>query len=110
MAVDPGLQAWLEWDSTILDDDGEGASVGDGDGMADRGESLQFVVRLRNIGHVAAENVAAVLSTDDPRVEILDAEAAYGVIDSMGNGANGDDILVRVTDAISDGDVIPSAS
>jgi hypothetical protein len=107
IAVDPGMQPWLEWDATILDDDTDGVSVGDADGMADRSETLQFVVRLRNIGHVAAQNVTALLSTSDPRVEILDPSASYGVVDGMGNKTNEDDILVRVTDSMADGDVVP---
>jgi hypothetical protein len=107
IAVDPGMQAWLEWDATTLDDDMTGPSVGDADGMADRGETAQFMVRLRNIGHVAAQNVTALITTDDPRVEILDPTASYGVIDGMGYQTNADDILVRVTDSIADGDVIP---
>lgn len=104
--VDPGMQAWLEWDSTMLDDDAVAPSVGDGDGMADLAETNQFLLRVRNIGHVAAEGVTAVISTSDSRVEILDPAAAYGTIGGISSTVNGDDILVRILDSVSDGDVV----
>jgi len=104
--VDPGQQPWLYWSATTLDDDMNAPSIGDGDGMADMGETIQYVIRLRNIGHVPAGNVAAVLSCADPRVSIADSTASYGTIDGLSEGVNQDDFIVRVTNNMNDGDVV----
>lgn len=104
--VDPGQQPWLYWSATSLDDDAIAPSIGDGDGAADMGEAIQFVIRLRNIGHVAASGVGAILSTDDPRVVISDATASYGTIDPLSEKDNDDDFIVSVSNAMNDGDVV----
>lgn len=104
--VDPGAQPWLVWHATVLDDDGEAPSMGDGDGQADLGESIQMMIGLENIGHLAAEGVTAAIACEDPLVAIGDAAAAYGAIPAGATGSNQDDFIVSVLHGIADGQTV----
>jgi len=56
-------------------------SGGDGDGLPDPGETLDFVVTLENQSQIAdAENVSVTLSTADPYVQLHQATADLGTI------------------------------
>lgn len=104
--VAPPNGPWLVWHATQIDDDAEGPSVGDGDGIADLGETLQLQLALHNVGPEDALNTTLSLACEDPRVEILDAEADFGTIPAGGIGYNLDDLVVAVAADVADGDVI----
>ncbi len=53
---------------------------GNGDGRLDPGESADLILALRNAGRVAANDVGAVLHTDDQYVAVLDSTADFGDI------------------------------
>lgn len=53
---------------------------GDGDGMADPGETIGMTIRLRNTGHEIARTVTAVLTSSSPFVEIQEGTASIGMI------------------------------
>jgi hypothetical protein len=94
------------WSATLIDDDADGPSIGDGDGLADLGETLQFLMELHNVGPEDALNSAVTISCEDPRIVIHDATASYGTVPAGGTGYNLDDLLVEITPEIQDGDVI----
>jgi hypothetical protein len=50
----------------VLDDDNSGQSSGNGDGLANPGETIELAVPLKNWGTQTANGVSAVLSTTDP--------------------------------------------
>ncbi|MBD3237346.1 MAG: hypothetical protein GF330_11620 [Candidatus Eisenbacteria bacterium] len=104
--VAPPSGPWLVWQATAIDDDDDGVSMGDGDGLADLGETLQLLVTLQNVGPEDALNTTITLACEDPRIEVLDGEAAYGTIPAGGSGANTDDLIVRVATDIADGDLV----
>jgi len=58
----------IEYFSHLIDDNNSG--YGDGDGIAESGESIKMPVTLRNIGDADAHNVSAVLSTSDSSVSV----------------------------------------
>ncbi len=75
------LAAWVGYLDHQVDDDTSGASNGDGDGVAGSGETVELPVQLRNFGLQPADGVAAVLSSDDPRVTVTSGQADYGRLD-----------------------------
>ena len=52
-------------------------TVGNGDGILDPGETVNFYVRLRNDGLEGARGITARLETDDPDIIIIDNETVY---------------------------------
>jgi len=66
-----------------LDDDNSGESQGNGDGVANPGETIELPVSLKNWGTSTASGVGAVLSLADPFVTgIGDNSETYGTIAS----------------------------
>ncbi|MCB0404084.1 MAG: proprotein convertase P-domain-containing protein [Bdellovibrionales bacterium] len=51
-----------------------------GNGSADPGESLELLVPIKNVGTASGSAVTAVLSSSDPNVRVLQAQAHYGDI------------------------------
>ncbi|MEO2005940.1 MAG: FlgD immunoglobulin-like domain containing protein, partial [Candidatus Poribacteria bacterium] len=52
-------------------------TTGDADGQAEPGESVEVRVRLKNEGHVAGENVAVILSTEDENATVAAATVTH---------------------------------
>lgn len=77
-----GQQAQLRVQCGDVVDDGSGASSGDGDGIIEPGENIEFRVRLENWGSRAGRNVSAVLSESDTYVELSGESLTYGDIDT----------------------------
>ena len=60
--------------------DGTGGGVGNSNGIAEAGEEIDLDVRLINIGNTTATNVSAVLTTNDPDINITDSSEAWADI------------------------------
>ena len=60
-------------------------STGNGDGQANAGETIQLTVILENSGNEDCESVTAVLSENDPYVELSRSSADFGDIDAKGS-------------------------
>lgn len=71
--------------------------MGNNDGKMDPGETVDFIVTLRNSG-LDATNVQAVLRESDPYVSITDSTATYGTISSGGTADNSSDPYIIVVD------------
>jgi hypothetical protein len=68
----------LDYYTHRLDD----STTGNGNGVIDPGEIVQLVVRAANLGGEDALQVTASLSTSNPRLEVIQAEAGAGAIPS----------------------------
>ena len=80
-----------------VDDDDVDHSLGNGDGIADCGETVELYVALRNEGSSTAEGVAVEISSSDPKVSILyNQGSGYGDIPAAGTAVNTDDFDVAV--------------
>ncbi len=62
------------------------AAGGDGDGIADPGETIRLAVTLRNKGHAAAHTVEGVLSTNSPWASVTDANANFEDVPARASG------------------------
>ena len=72
----------LEYLSHIIDDDNEGASSGNGDGLPVAGESIQMPVQIINTGEIGAHDISAILSCNDPDITITDSIESYEDLES----------------------------
>ncbi len=89
--VTAGAAAVIGEAAVTVDDDNVGGTSGNGDGLADAGETVDLRIALRNRGGAASTGaVSATLSTTDPFVTIVTADATYG---SIAAGATGNPLV-----------------
>jgi hypothetical protein len=83
----------MAYNDHVIDDDNVGQSVGNDDGVADAGETIELFVELRNDGADTATNVQACITEDSPYVNgfLFNTCSAYGDIVGGGTALNGND-------------------
>ncbi len=94
-------QVTLEVAELLIDDDNEGGSSGNGDGVPQPGEAIEFITRAHNTGGLLAYGVNSELTTSDAGVFVFEPEESYGDIDA---GATADGSGGRF---VLDEDVVP---
>jgi len=90
----------------IVDDDLVGDSAGNGDGDFDAGETLEFLVCLKNVGSETATNVRATLASTDEYVTITDDFESYGDILPGAENPPAEDFDLAVAPGCPDGHLI----
>jgi len=90
----------------MIDDDGNGTSNGNNDGMVNAGEAIELPVALHNYGTNSASNVTAVLSTGDPYVTITDATETFGTIAAGTAAWSADDFDINILSGAPAGHVV----
>ncbi len=70
----------LAYASHSIDDDSSGASNGDGDGLAEVGESIEMGLEVENLGTDQADDVVATISTSAALITITDTQESLGDI------------------------------
>ncbi|MBD3235681.1 MAG: hypothetical protein GF330_03145 [Candidatus Eisenbacteria bacterium] len=78
VSIIPPAGPYMVIGDRIIDDDLEDESLGNADGGADAGETIELVLGLRNVGTETATNVRATLVCEDPCIEITDDYEEYG--------------------------------
>ncbi|NIM95354.1 MAG: hypothetical protein GTO18_16790 [Anaerolineales bacterium] len=97
----------LVFDSYLVDDDNNGQSSGNDDGVVDCGETIELFVDLHNQGPDTAEGVDATISTLDPYLTWLyNTDSSYPDIIGSGTEKNTDDFDFLVDSATPDGHLI----
>jgi hypothetical protein len=74
----------IQYEDYLIDD----SAGGNGNGVAEPGETVDIEVTLKNTGSGEAVGVTAALSTADPYIDVLQANAGYGDIPSGGTGVS----------------------
>ena len=64
----------------VIDDDQSGGSFGNGDGIVDAGETIDFWIELVNTGGAASDSVSIIVRSLDSEATVLDSVSEYGVI------------------------------
>lgn len=82
----------------VIDDDANGASYGNGNGIAEPGETVELSVSIVNRGTGTAAAVTATLASADPLAAVAQGSAGYGAVLS-GATANPDTPFVIALDA-----------
>ena len=89
-----------------IDDDQQGESIGNGNGLADAGETIEIPVELKNGGGSIAVSVHATLTCGSPFVTIIDPEEDWPDIPSEGRAWCVDDFDVAIAPETPDGTVV----
>lgn len=106
ISVIPAGDAYLVYESHLVDDDNLGQSQGDGDGEADFAETLEFFVELRNFGDSAAHNTYGVISTSSPYATVLNDSAYWGEVPASGTGTCINGFVVLISSNVPDMETI----
>jgi hypothetical protein len=107
VTIETGVVGPLAYHSHMIDDDSSGASVGDGDGIVDCGESIELNITLGNQGSSTATGVNATLSTSDSYVtNISDDYENFPDIPGGGTGEDVYDYDFTVDGSTPDGHII----
>ena len=80
----------IEGEYIILSDYQISDTIGDGDGLADSGETIDLGVTLENVGTSSAENVSATLSTSDLYVTTTDGAQMWGTLEANATATHSD--------------------
>ena len=75
----------LSISAIVVDDVSDGTVVGNGNGIAERNETLRLKLTVRNTGLAAATGVAGQLTGLSPNVTVLDDADTYGDIPAAGS-------------------------
>ncbi len=75
-----GSEPAIAVEDLIYNDKGTGASIGNGDGQLDAGETIELTVKLRNTGTSVLNGVTASLVSTSNDIEIVNANATFGNI------------------------------
>jgi hypothetical protein len=98
-----GSGAYIALQSMTVTDNGTGGTIGNGNGVAEAGETVAFLARFQDTGSGGAAGVTAVLGTAAAGVTVLDGNAAVATIPSGGSANALDTFLVRFDAAMADG-------
>ncbi len=79
---------------TVVDTTG-----GNGNGVAEPGETVMVYVTLENTGHTPLMNVSGAISTANPYIQILDSTADYGTLQPGDVAQSSSPYVVYVTDS-----------
>jgi len=103
VAVDDRFVGYL---GHTIDDDNSGDSRGNGDHVANPGETIELPVQVRNYGLLTATGVTGTLSTDDPYVLVIDDDESFGDIVSNGTAWSAEDFDLRLDGGMPNGHVV----
>ncbi len=83
----------LELASFEVDD----STGGNGDGVANPGESIQFYFTFRNVGYESANNVSATLQSADPHVTISNSTTNFTQIPRRGQATASSPVVIQIS-------------
>ncbi len=93
---------YLALESYTIDDDNEGASQGDGDGVIDFGETIELTLTLNNMGSEDAGEVIGSLQTISTYAHLMVDEVSFGSIPAGMSGTNPVPFLFQVHTHVPD--------
>jgi subtilisin family serine protease len=99
--VDAALAADIGWPSLALsgfevDDDSSGASLGDGDGRAEAGETIEIAVRLKNKGSFDVSALRGTIGISSPEISIIRPEVDFPLLPAGEIRSGHDAFVVKI--------------
>ncbi|MBD3161255.1 MAG: hypothetical protein GF346_03585 [Candidatus Eisenbacteria bacterium] len=92
--------------AVIVDDDAEGASLGNGDGIPNPGERIELFPTLSNDGPETATGVAGTLTAPGaPWIDVLDGEIPFPDCPATGQTTAGEPFVVEIDPTAEDGSI-----
>ena len=99
---DPGVSINLSETTLNIMDDNTGESVGNGDGIANGGETIEIYISASNFGSIDAENVVGTLSSESGHVTLINNSIDYGSISSGGTVNAPTPFLINLAEGLPD--------
>ncbi len=93
---------YLAVDDIVIDDDAEGASSGNGNGVIEYNETIELTVALHNMGQDDALDVVGTLATSSTYVGMIVGAAQFGTIPSGETVTNAEPFVFHVTHDVPD--------
>jgi hypothetical protein len=84
LVEDPPVNINVDLNDVIITDNGSGASIGNGNGLLNGGESIELSIPLSNLNSSDATGVYGLLSSANPRVTLSIDSVFYGNISGSG--------------------------
>ncbi|GAB4327755.1 MAG: hypothetical protein Kow0037_01570 [Calditrichia bacterium] len=72
---------YLHLNSSFIDDDSSGASLGNNNHIPDAGETIEFLLEIKNVGNLTSSGGRAILSTNNSWVSISRDTANFLTVD-----------------------------
>jgi FlgD Ig-like domain/Peptidase C13 family len=96
---------YLSVNDCVIDDDTEGASMGNGNGILEYGETAELWVTLKNMGQTDAFDIVGTLTDDSPfaGVTMQGGEVEFGAVFADGTTAGSTPFVVQVVGNVPDG-------
>ncbi len=102
VTVNAAAGAYVSFNSTTIDDDMLGGSVGNSDAKVDAGETIDMTLILQNTGGASSGTVDVILRSTSGDAVVVDSTANVGVVGSGGFAAATDPVRVQFASTISD--------
>jgi len=83
----------------MIDDDQQGASSGNGNGVANAGETLEMLFSLRNTSSSLISGISGQISCDDPLVSLADTLLSFGDIQPGTSAVCASPVLLQISAA-----------
>jgi hypothetical protein len=106
VTVAPASGPFVVLDHYTIDDDQTGDSNGNGDGIANAGETIELVPTLENVGSATATGVTAVLASGSSYVTVTDGEDSYGSIAPLATAPSLGDYAFTVSPDAPNGSIL----
>ncbi len=100
---DPGVSINLATTPFVIDDDESGASMGNGDMIANGGETIELLVNATNYGSENAINISATISSESQNLEILTSDVSFGDINSGETVSSNSSFVINLLDGLPEG-------
>jgi hypothetical protein len=76
----PSDGVYVSYAGAVIDDDTEGGSNGNGDGIPQNAETIELQIRLQNTGSLTAPSSSGILRESDPLINLLDSSLTFPAI------------------------------
>ncbi|MBD3348356.1 MAG: T9SS type A sorting domain-containing protein [Candidatus Eisenbacteria bacterium] len=93
---------WLVVDGMVVDDSGSG----NGDGLAQPGETVELVMTIENRGEATASAVSATITSTDPDITVDDGSSSFGNIPGASTADNSTGPFVVTVASLPDDDSV----
>jgi hypothetical protein len=77
LAIYGPAEPFLEWSDQAVDDDSTGSSSGDGDGIAERGETIEIDIEVANSGTGDGTGLVGTIAESSADLTVTDASSSF---------------------------------
>lgn len=102
----PTSEAYLRWTGVTIDDDTNGGSHGNGDGIAQNGETVELTFLIQNMGGMTSPAATGVLRESDAYAVLLDTAITLPSIDPDETHATSPAVRVQILPTCPNGRAI----